>query len=135
MTDNGRKSGRDRCELRQPGPRPRPESVGRHPASPDTVIDLPRNGWPVSRPAALAAGVPEERIREAWLRAEACCECAKESHGHPGRCNQFLVWAARGGTGKGAWEARPIQDPRRPPCDILCAVCYTKATGRVPRNT
>jgi hypothetical protein len=76
--------------------------------------------------------VPEEMVREAWLRAEALCECRKESHGHPGRCNQFLIWAERGETGRGAWEARQRDDPRQPRCEILCAACYAKATGRVP---
>ncbi len=74
----------------------------------------------------------EEMVRDAWLRAEALCECQKTAHGHPGRCNQFLVWAERGGIGRGAWEARRRDDPRLPPCEILCAACYTKATGRVP---
>jgi len=74
----------------------------------------------------------EARIREAWLRAEAICECRKDAHGHAGRCNQFLIWAERGETGRGAWETRRRDDPRQPPCEILCAACYAKATGRVP---
>ena len=41
-------------------------------------------------------------LREAWRRAEALCECRKATHGHPGRCGQFLLWAERGSTGKGA---------------------------------
>jgi hypothetical protein len=65
---------------------------------------------------------------------EACCECEKASHDHPGRCNQFLIWAARGETGKGAWAARRLADPQRPPCDILCAVCYAQLTGRMPKG-
>ena len=76
--------------------------------------------------------VPEDMVREAWLRSEAQCECGKESHGHPGRCNQFLIWTERGGMSRGAWEARNRDDPRLPRCEILCAACYTKATGRVP---
>ena len=74
----------------------------------------------------------EALVREAWLRAEALCECRKEAHGHAGRCNQFLIWAERGETGRGGWEARQLSDPRRPACEILCAVCYAKAAGRVP---
>ena len=74
----------------------------------------------------------EAMVREAWLRAEAVCECRKEAHGHPGRCNQFLIWAERGETGRGAWEARQLSDPRRPRWEILCAACYAKATGRMP---
>lgn len=38
----------------------------------------------------------EAMIREGWLRAEALCECRKDAHGHPGGCNQFLIWAERG---------------------------------------
>ena len=74
----------------------------------------------------------EAMVREAWRRAEALCECRKGAHGHAGRCNQFLIWAERGGTGRGAWEARRRDDPRQPPCEILCAACYAKATGRLP---
>jgi hypothetical protein len=76
--------------------------------------------------------MPEGMVRDAWLRAEALCECRKDAHGHPGRCNQFLVWAEHGGTSRGAWEARRRDDPRLPACEVLCAACYTKATGRVP---
>ncbi len=71
-------------------------------------------------------------VREAWLRAEALCECRKAAHGHPGRCNQFLIWTERGETGRGGWEARRLDDPRPLPCEILCATCYATATGRVP---
>jgi hypothetical protein len=95
-------------------------------------------GEPVERASgpvpAAGTGLTDRDIREAWLRAEACCECEKASHGHPGRCNQFLIWAARGDTGKGAWEARPLHDPRRSPCDILCAACYANTTGRVSKS-
>ena len=76
--------------------------------------------------------VSEGMVREVWLRAEALCECRKAAHGHAERCNQFLIWAERGGTRRGAWEARRRDDPRLPPCEILCAACYTKAMGRVP---
>jgi hypothetical protein len=76
--------------------------------------------------------VPEGMVRDAWLRAEALCECRKDAHGHPGRCHQFLIWTDRGGTSRGAWEARQRDDPRGPRCEILCAACDTKATGRVP---
>ena len=69
-------------------------------------------------------------VRDAWLRAEALCECQKAAHGHPGRCNQFLIWAKRGEAGPGGWEVRPLSDPRRLPCEVLCVACYAKATGR-----
>ena len=75
----------------------------------------------------------EAMVRDAWLRAEALCECWKDAHGHAGRCNQFLIWAERGETGRGAWEARRRDDPHQPPCEILCAACYAKAMGRLPR--
>lgn len=77
----------------------------------------------------------EGMVRDAWLRAEALCECRKTAHGHPGRCGQFLIWADRGGTGRGGWEARRRDDPRLPPCEILCADCYAKATIGVPGTT
>ena len=60
------------------------------------------------------------------------CECRKAAHGHVGRCNQFSLWAERGETGRGSWEACQLSDPRRPACEILCAACYATATGRVP---
>ena len=79
-------------------------------------------------------GIGEANLREAWLRAEACCECEKQNHAHSGRCNQFLVWTDRGGTGKGGWEVRVLRDPRRPACEVLCAACYAKVTGKIPRG-
>jgi hypothetical protein len=79
--------------------------------------------------------VSERAVREAWLRAEAQCECRKAAHGPPFRCTQFLIWAERGETGRGAWEARPLDDPRKPPCEILCAACYAKAMGRSPMGS
>jgi hypothetical protein len=79
--------------------------------------------------------VSEKLVQEAWLRAEALCECRKDAHGHPGRYNQFLIWAERGETRRGGWEARPLSDPRRLPCEVLCAACYAKATGRVPMES
>ena len=79
--------------------------------------------------------VPEAVLREAWLRAEAQCECQKTAHGHAGRCNQFLIWDDRGGTGRGGWEVRPLNDPRKPSCEILCLACYTRATGKVPMGS
>ena len=42
-------------------------------------------------------------VRDARLRAEALCECQKAAHDHVGRCNQFLIWAERGETGRGGW--------------------------------
>jgi len=116
-----------------------PRRGGQGPERSDPVGDhaphRPVGGGSAVRPLpetgqALAATA----VREAWLRSEACCECEKESHGHPGRCNQFMIWADRGGTGKGAWEARVQQDPRRPPCAIFCAACYAKAMGRVQQG-
>jgi hypothetical protein len=40
--------------------------------------------------------VPEGMVREAWLRAEALCECRKDAHGHPGHCNQLAVSSCAG---------------------------------------
>ncbi len=77
----------------------------------------------------------DPRLRDAWLRAEAQCECTKEAHGHGPRCLQVLIWEDRGETGKGGWEVRPLNDPRRPACEILCAACYTRATGKVPMGS
>ncbi len=76
--------------------------------------------------------VPDDVLREAWLRAEAQCECQKATHGHAGRCSQVLIWDDRGETSKGGWEVRPLNDPRKPPCEILCGACYTLATGKLP---
>ncbi len=46
-------------------------------------------------------------------------------------CLQVLIWEDRDDTGKGGWEVRPLSDPRRPSCEILCA-CYTRTTGKLP---
>ena len=75
----------------------------------------------------------EIAIREAWRRAEACCECANPAHGHPAPCAQFLIWGARGETGRGGWEVRRLQEPGGPAWEILCAPCYAKASGRLPQ--
>jgi len=127
MTERAHPKDRGHAPARRPHPHlPTDARPRRPPAGPE-----PETG---GTPAG-SAGVPTEaQIREAWLRAEACCECAKEAHGHPGRCDQFLIWAERGGTGRGAWEIRALQDPRRPPCVILCAVCYAKITGQLPKG-
>jgi hypothetical protein len=77
----------------------------------------------------------EAVIRDAWLRTEALGECRKVAHGHTDRCNQFLIWAERGEVGLGGWEARRRDDPRLPPCEILCAACYAKATWRIPMDS
>ena len=125
--EHARTKGRGPAPPRRPHPHlPHGARSGGAPAGPE----------PESRETgAASAGVPTEaQVRDAWLRAEACCECVKEAHGHPGRCDQFLIWAERGGTGKGAWEARRLQDPRRPPCIILCAACYAKASGQLPQG-
>ena len=58
-----------------------------------------------------AAMLTDSMVRDAWLRAEALCECRKDTHGHAGRCNQFLIWAERGEVGSGGWEARRRDDP------------------------
>jgi hypothetical protein len=47
----------------------------------------------------------EAMVQHARLRAEALYECRKDAHGYPRRCNQFLIWTERGGTGRGAWDA------------------------------
>ena len=93
-------------QAQAPTRRPNPHRGGRPTRAP--VGPLANHPAP-----AVPAGAPTEaQIGEAWLRAEACCECGKEAYGHAGRCDQFLIWAERGGTGKGAWEARALQDPR-----------------------
>ncbi len=78
--------------------------------------------------------VTEALLRDAWLRAEAQCECRETSHFHGAPCTQFLLWAERGGTGKGAWEVRERGDRRQPGCQILCAACYALITGTVPKG-
>jgi len=92
----------------------------------------PELAHPTDPRAGAARTEPDAGLRAAWLRAEACCECVKEAHGQRGRCNQFLIWGAREGTGKGAWAVRALRDPKRPPCEILCVECYTKLTGHLP---
>jgi len=75
----------------------------------------------------------DPQLREAWLRAEAQCECTKGAHGHGSRCPQVLVWEDRGDTRKGGWETRQLDDPRAHPMQVLCAACYLKLTGRLPQ--
>lgn len=77
--------------------------------------------------------VPDSMLRDAWLRAEGFCECRNTGHGHERPCGQFLIWQERGETGRGGWEAWQ-SERRHGSCEILCAPCYAKATGRVPRR-
>ena len=83
---------------------------------------------------SLAPMAVDLLLREAWARSEAQCECATDSHGHVGRCRQFLVWEDRGGTQKGGWEIRQLNDPRLHPLQVLCVECYAKLTGHVPQG-
>lgn len=108
------------AQTAQPMGKPSTDGTGRVSDQRDTR----GSGGPTAR-----AELTEADIREAWLRAEACCECDRQNHGHLGRCDQFLLWTERGASQKGGWEPRLLQDPRRPVCEILCAACYAKSMG------
>ena len=76
--------------------------------------------------------VPEGMVRDACSGRKRCANAGRTPIATRGGCDQFLIWAERGGAGRGAWEARQLSDPRVPPCEILRAAYYAKATGRVP---
>lgn len=72
-------------------------------------------------------------VQAAWQRAGGCCECTRSTHGHAGRCNARLVWAARGvERGIGGWEAHHKTSVAaggadvENNCEILCQPCHKK---------
>jgi hypothetical protein len=72
---------------------------------------------------------PESVVEEAWRRARGKCECRRgKLHHHPHiRCDEHLIWANRGRSLRGGWEARPISnldDATLSNCQILCWDCY-----------
>jgi hypothetical protein len=72
----------------------------------------------------------DDVVEQAWGRAGGKCECTRTTHGHWGRCNTPLLWAARGREGWGAWEAHHIDgNPNNDfltNCEILCWPCHKK---------
>jgi len=82
---------------------------------------------------------PQSEVEKAWARAAsrsgypdvAQCECQRTSHGHSGRCPEWLVKSGRGKEGKYGWEAHHI-NANGPAvasnCEILCQSCH-KGTG------
>ena len=72
----------------------------------------------------------DETIRRAWQRAGGKCECRRRTHKHRYvRCNKQLVWANRGRSGRGRWEAHHKSvsgGDGLPNCEILCWDCHSK---------
>lgn len=75
----------------------------------------------------MAKPFPRLVIDEAWKRANGCCECEHDGHGHSGRCNVRCVKPMMGGRNKGGWEAHHI-DPNgeltADNCLIMCMDCH-----------
>lgn len=72
----------------------------------------------------------DDTVRRAWRRAGGWCECRRRTHNHPYvRCNKKLVWANRGRSGRGAWEAHhksATGGDGLANCEILCWDCHSK---------
>ena len=75
----------------------------------------------------------DETLRRAWQRAGGKCECRRRTHKHPYvRCNKQLVWANRGRSGRGAWEAHhksATGGDGLSNCEILCWNCHSRTIG------
>ncbi len=54
----------------------------------------------------------DEIAENAWMRADAACECERVRHGHRARCCLPLVWQHRGALeALGGWELLRSGDP------------------------
>ncbi len=75
----------------------------------------------------------DETVENAWTRAR--CECEHNSHAPAHRCGTPLVWAQRGQTVSGGWEA--LHNGHKnlggweavTQCQILCWACDAKVTA------
>lgn len=83
---------------------------------------------------------PSSVIEGAWKRSGGKCECRRTTCGHgKSRCNQELIWSARGDDSKpGGWEAHHKTAVASggadtlSNCEILCIPCHknTETYGR-----
>ena len=73
----------------------------------------------------------DETIQGAWSRAGGRCECRRRIHEHGySRCNKQLVFASRGRSKRGAWEAHHTSRTGGDVlsnCEILCSDCHSLA--------
>ena len=71
-------------------------------------------------------------VLKAWERAGSQCECIEESHDHLwGRCSIWLIPAARGRTGRSAWDVYRLHDSggyALSNCEALCWICRKRAS-------
>jgi len=72
----------------------------------------------------------DDVVRRAWNNAGGRCQCRRKNHNHLYvRCNKQLVWANRGRSGRGAWEAHHRVSTRGDGlsnCEILCWDCHSR---------
>ena len=74
----------------------------------------------------------EEVLKQAFLRANARCQCEREGHGSF-TCFRQILWENRGNKSeRSGWEARFFVSPEEggkpivENCEILCWECYSK---------
>ena len=77
---------------------------------------------------------PEEVVKQAFLRANARCQCERDDHGHGSfTCFKQIIWENRENSPEiSGWEAHCFVNPEKggkltvENCEILCWDCYTK---------
>lgn len=85
-------------------------------------------------------GFSEDTVHLAWAWAGRQCQCKRDGHGHPDRCDRDIVWRRRGAVGSGGWDVLPrfpfdsggTDDPEN--CEILCWACHQQARSRPGRQ-
>ncbi len=77
---------------------------------------------------------PEEVVKQAFLRANARCQCERDDNAHGiFTCFKQIILENRGNsTERSGWEANYFMSPEKggkptvENCEILCWDCYTK---------
>jgi hypothetical protein len=72
--------------------------------------------------------IPDDVLKQAWVRAGGQCECEKRTHSHfyvP--CAKPLIWENRGKKGWGGWDIKHIDENKGDVAsnlEVLCLTCF-----------